>query len=209
MNLIFLGPPGIGKGTIAKMLAKHLKVPHVSSGDIIREEIRLKTKSGIEVNSFVEKGLLIPDDIVIELIKDRLKKDDCKNGIIFDGFPRTIPQAEHLDKAGIKINKVINFTASEKTIIERISGRRICKKCNAIYHITNIPPEVEGICDKCGGELFQRDDDKEEVVKKRLKVYQQQTEPLIDLYNKKEILVDIETEQPIPDIVKDTLAAIE
>jgi len=209
MNLIFLGPPGIGKGTLAKMLAKNLKVPHVSSGDIIREEIRLKTKPGIEVESFVEKGLLIPDDIVIELIRDRLKKDDCKNGIIFDGFPRTIPQAEHLDKAGIKINKVINFTASEKTIIGRISGRRMCKKCNIIYHIINIPPKVEGVCDKCGNELYQRKDDKPEAIKKRLKVYEKQTKPLIDYYKKKGLIVDVDTEKPIPEIFKDTLAAIE
>jgi len=203
MNLIFLGPPGIGKGTIAKMLSEHFKIPHISSGDIIREEIISKTKAGIKAEPFVDKGLLIPDDIVIELTKDRLKGDDCKNGFIFDGFPRTIPQAEHLDKAGIKINKVINFTASGETIIRRLSGRRICKKCGAIFHITNIPPKVEDICDKCGEELFQRSDDKPESIKKRLKVYEKQTKPLIKYYKKKGLIADINTEQPIKEIVND------
>jgi len=203
------GAPGVGKGTIAKMLSKHFKIPHVSSGDIIREEIKLKTSSGIEAEPYVSKGLLVPDDVVIDLIKDRLKEDDCKKGIIFDGFPRTIPQAEHLDEAGIKIHKVINFTASEKTLIGRISGRRICPKCQAIFHVKNIPPKKEGICDKCGSDLYQRDDDKPESVKKRLKVYVKQTKPLIKYYTKKGLITDIDTEKPIPEIFKDTLAAIE
>jgi len=208
MNIILLGPPGIGKGTIAKMLSKQLDIPHVSSGDIIRKEIRLKTKSGIEAEAFVTKGLLIPDNIAIDLIKERLKEDDCKKGLIFDGFPRTIPQAEHLDKTNIKIDKVINFTASEKTIIQRLSGRRICGKCAAIFHIKNIPPKVEGICDKCGGELYQRNDDKPESIKKRLEICKEQIDPLIDFYKKRGILADVDTEKPIPGIFKDTLNAL-
>lgn len=208
MFLVMFGAPGIGKGTISGMLSKHLKVPHISSGDIIRQEIKLKTEPGIKAEPFVEKGLLVPDDLVIDLIKDRVKQDDCKNGLIFDGFPRTIPQAKHLDKTDIKIRKVINFIASQETIIQRISGRRICKKCQAIFHITNIPPKKEGICDNCGSELYQRKDDQPESVKKRLKVYEKQTKPLIEYYTKKGMIANIDTEKPIPDIFKDTLNAI-
>ena len=209
MHLIVFGPPGIGKGTLSSMLSKHFKVPHVSSGDIIREEIRLKTKSGIEAEPYVNKGLLVPDDVVVDLIKDRLKETDCKNGIIFDGFPRTIPQAQHLEEEGIEINKVISYTASKKTIIERVSGRRICPKCHAIYHIKNIPPKKEGICDKCGGKLYQREDDKLKAIKKRLKIYKKHTKPVIEYYRKEGLVVDVNTEKPIPEIFKNTLAAIE
>ncbi|GAG10175.1 unnamed protein product [marine sediment metagenome] len=208
MNLIFFGPPGVGKGTIAKMLSKHFKLPHISSGNLIREEVKLKTKSGIEVEPYVNKGLLIPDAIVIDLIKDRIKEKDCKNGIILDGFPRTIFQAENLSKSDIEIHKVIDFTASEKTLIMRISGRRMCSKCNAIYHIKNIPPKQEGICDKCGGKLYQREDDKPEAIKKRLIVYEKETKPLIEYYKKKNLIADVDTEKPLPEIFKDTLAAI-
>lgn len=209
MNVVLLGSPGVGKGTLAKMLSEHFTIPHISSGDIIREEIRLKTKAGIESEPFVNKGLLVPDNIVIDLIRDRLKEDDCKNGLVFDGFPRTIPQAEYLNEAGIKIKKAIYFTASEKTIIERLSGRRICSKCRSIYHIKNIPSKKEGICDKCGSNLYQREDDKPEAIKKRLKIYENYIKPLIDYYKKKGLIVDINTEKPIPEIFKDTLAAIE
>lgn len=208
MNIILFGSPGVGKGTIANMLSKHFTMPHISSGDLIREEIRLKTKAGIISEPFVNKGLLVPDNIVIDLMKRRLKEDDCKHEILFDGFPRTIPQAGYLNEAGIKIKKAIYFTASEKTIIERLSGRRICKKCNAIYHIKNIPPKKEGICDKCGNKLYQREDDKPEAIKKRLKIYENYIKPLIKNYKKKGLIVDVDTEQPIPDIFKDTLAAI-
>ncbi len=208
MNLILLGPPGIGKGTISKMLSKYFKVPHVSSGDIIREEIKLKTKSGIEAEPFVEKGLLVPGDIVIDLVKDRLREKDCKKGIIFDGFPRTEPQAEHLEEAGIKVKKVILFTASEKTIIKRLSGRRVCSECYSIYHIKNIPPKKKGICDKCGSKLYQRKDDRPEAIKKRLKIYRGYIKPLIAYYKKEGLVAEVDTEKPIPEIFKDSLAAI-
>lgn len=208
MNLILFGSPGVGKGTLAKMLSEHFNLPHVSLGDIIREEIKLKTKAGIISGPFVTKGLLVPDNIVIDLMKKKLKEDDCKSGITFDGFPRTIPQAEYLNKAGIKIKKAIYFTASEKTIIERLSGRRICKKCNAIYHIKNIPPKKQGICDKCRSNLYQRKDDKPASIKKRIQVYEKQTKPLANYYKKKGLIVDVNTEKPIPKIFEDTLAAI-
>lgn len=207
MNLIFLGPPGVGKGTIAKEIVKEKNIPQISTGDLLREAVKEGTTLGKKAKKYMDLGKLVPDDLVIDLLKNRISQDDCKNGFILDGFPRTIPQAEALE-GEVKIDKVLNFKASDETVILRISGRRTCKKCNAIYHIKNIPPKKEGICDKCRGELYQRDDDKEETVRKRLETYKQQTEPLIDFYREKGILVDIETEQPIPEIVKDTLEAI-
>lgn len=209
MNLIFLGPPGVGKGTVAKMIVKEKGIPQISTGDLLRAAVKEGSELGKQAKTYMDSGKLVPDDLVINLLKERISKEDCKNGFILDGFPRTIPQAEALDSSNVQIDKVLNFKASEETIIQRISGRRTCKKCNAIYHVTNIPPKVEGVCDKCGGELFQRDDDKPESVKKRLDVYKQQTAPLINFYKGKNILIDIETEKPIPEIVKDSLAAIE
>lgn len=207
MNLVFLGPPGVGKGTIAKEIAKEKGIPQISTGDLLREAVKQGSELGKKAKTYMDSGKLVPDNLVINLLKNRISKDDCKKGFILDGFPRTVPQAEALAKE-VKINRVLNFKALDKTIIQRLSGRRTCKSCNAIYHLINIPPKVEGICDKCGGELFQRDDDKPKAIKKRLEVYQQQTAPLIDYYNKKGNLADIDTEQPIPLIVKDTLAAI-
>lgn len=208
MNLIFLGPPGVGKGTIAKEIVKEKGIPQISTGDLLREAVKEGSMLGKKAKEFMDAGKLVPDDLVINLLKGRIQKDDCEDGFILDGFPRTIPQAEALE-GEVQIDKVLNFKAKDKTVISRISGRRTCKKCNAIYHVKNIPPKVKGICDKCGGELYQRDDDKEETVKKRLETYKKQTEPLIEYYKEKDILVDIETEQPIPQIVKDTIAAIE
>ncbi len=208
MNLIFLGPPGVGKGTIAKEIVKEKGIPQISTGDLLREAVKQGSELGKKTKAYMDSGKLVPDNLVINLLKNRIAKDDCKKGFILDGFPRTVPQAEALEKE-VKINRVLNFKALDKTIIQRLSGRRTCKSCNAIYHLTNIPPKVEGICDKCGGDLFQRDDDKPKAIKKRLEIYQQQTAPLIDYYNKKGNLADIDTEQPIPSIVKDTLAAIE
>ncbi len=208
MNLIFLGPPGVGKGTIAKEVVKEEGIPQISTGDLLRAAVKEDSELGKKAKEFMDSGKLVPDKLVINLLKERIKADDCKNGFILDGFPRTIPQAEALE-GEVQIDKVLNFKAKDDTVIGRISGRRTCKKCNAIYHIKNIPPKVEGICDKCGGELYQRGDDKEETVKKRLETYKQQTEPLIDFYKAKEILTDIEAEQAIPDIVKDTMAAIQ
>jgi adenylate kinase len=208
MNLIFLGPPGVGKGTVAKHVTKEKSIPQISTGDLLRAAVKQGSELGKQAKEYMDSGKLVPDNLIINLMKERILEDDCKNGFILDGFPRTIPQAEALNNSDVKIDQVLNFKAKEETIIQRLSGRRTCKSCNAIFHITNIPPKTEGICDKCQGELFQRDDDKPEAIKKRLEVYKQQTEPLIEFYKKEEILTDIETEQPIPGIVKDTLAVI-
>ena len=207
MNLIFLGPPGVGKGTIASIISEKKGIPHISTGDILREEVKKQTELGKKAKQCMDSGQLVLNEIVINILNQRISLDDCKNGFILDGFPRTIPQAEALEN--IKIDKVINFTAKKETIIARLSGRRTCKKCRAIFHIQNIPPKVENICDKCSGELFQRDDDKPEAVKKRLEVYKHETAPLIDFYKEKNLLVDIDTEKPIPEITKDVLAALE
>ncbi|MEA2036704.1 MAG: adenylate kinase [Nanoarchaeota archaeon] len=209
MNLIFLGPPGVGKGTIAKYVVKEKVIPQISTGDLLRAAVKEGAELGKQAKEYMDSGKLVPDNLVIDLLTERIQKEDCEKGFILDGFPRTIPQAEALDNSSVKIDKTLNFKADEKTIIERISGRRTCKKCSAIYHVKNIPPKEDGVCDKCSGELFQRDDDKPEAVKKRLEVYQEQTAPLIEFYQKKGILSDIETEKPIPEIVKDTLDAIQ
>ncbi len=209
MNLIFLGPPGVGKGTIAKEIVKEKGIPQISTGDLLRATVKKGSELGKKAKTYMDTGKLVPDDLVIDLLKQRIAQDESKDGFILDGFPRTIPQAEALDKSNVKIDKVLNFKATEKTIIERISGRRTCKKCGAIFHIKNIPPKVEGICDKCGGELYRRDDDKPKTIKKRLKTYKEQTKPLINYYAKKGLLVNIETKKPISEIVKDALAKIE
>jgi adenylate kinase len=187
--VILFGPPGSGKGTQGKMIAEEIGIPHIATGDIMRQAISDGTELGLKVKEFVGKGLLVPDEIVIQIIEERLKKDDTKNGFILDGFPRTIPQAFALDELFQKINiqnyKVIWLDVPDEEIVKRISGRRTCKNCQAVYNIYFNPPKVDGICDVCGGELFIREDDKEEKVKKRLEVFREQTLPLIDYYQKK------------------------
>jgi adenylate kinase len=187
--VILFGPPGSGKGTQGKMIAEEIGIPHIATGDIMRQAISDGTELGLKVKEFVGKGLLVPDEIVIQIIEERLKKDDTKNGFILDGFPRTIPQAVALDELFQKINiqnyKVIWLDVPDEEIVKRISGRRTCKNCQAVYNIYFNPPKVDGICDVCGGELFIREDDKEEKVKKRLEVFREQTFPLIDYYQKK------------------------
>lgn len=187
MRLILLGAPGAGKGTQAEMLMKYYKIPTISTGNIFREHISNKTDLGQQATKYMDAGLLVPDELVIELVKDRITRDDCKNGMIFDGFPRTIPQAEALDKMlndlGISIDYVINVDVPDKHIIERMSGRRVCSKCGASYHIIYKKEKLEGSCDECESILIQRVDDKEETVKNRLKVYHDQTQPLIEYYD--------------------------
>ena len=192
MNFIFLGPPGAGKGTLAVDVATEYGIPQISTGDIFRENIKNETELGKKVKAITASGGLVSDDIVVALVEDRIKKDDCKNGFILDGFPRTIPQAEAFEKICPDV-KVINFEADNELIIARLSNRRVCKSCGANYNAKFRPPKVEGKCDKCGGELYTRDDDKLEAITHRLEVYREQTEPLIGFYKKLGKITDIES----------------
>ena len=211
MNIVLLGSPGVGKGTYAKKILGIYGIPQISTGDMFREAIKNKTEIGLKAKEYIDKGELVPDDVTIGIVEERLKQDDCKNGFMLDGFPRTIVQADALSGI-IAIDKVLNFTASDEVIIDRLSGRRVCKNCGAIFHIRNIVPKVEGVCDNCGGELYQRDDDKPESVKKRLDVYKKQTAPLIDYYKEKNLLADIDANKPIEqvdEIISDVRKALE
>lgn len=196
MKIIMLGAPGAGKGTQAKQIADKYKIPHISTGDIFRANIKNGTELGKKAKSYMDQGLLVPDELVVDLVVDRVKQDDCANGYVLDGFPRTIPQAEALDNAlsaiGEKIDYAINVEVPDENIVRRMSGRRACVGCGATYHLVHIPPKTEGICDKCGEELILRDDDKPETVQKRLNVYHDQTAPLIDYYTKKDVLVEVD-----------------
>lgn len=183
MNLIFLGAPGAGKGTHAEILAKEVGIPQISTGNIIRDALKSGTEMGLKAKSYIEAGNLVPDEVVIGIIRERLTKDDCAKGFILDGFPRTIPQAEALDKM-VKIDRVINLDVPESLILRRLSGRRVCSNCGASYNVDTRPSQKEGICDVCGGTLIQRKDDKPETVQERLRVYHEQTEPLVGYYEK-------------------------
>jgi adenylate kinase len=206
-KIVFLGPPYAGKGTIASKVSIKFEIPHISTGELFREAITNKTPVGLEAKKFIDKGMLVPDEVTIKLVQERLSSPDCKKGYIFDGFPRTIPQADALD-AVEKVNTVILFEAPDSVLAQRVTGRLSCRKCGAIFHKTNLPPKKTGICDKCGGELYTRDDDKPDAVKKRLAVYKEQTEPLIDYYEKKGILKHINANRNVDEILKDTINAI-
>jgi adenylate kinase len=201
MNIVVLGQPGIGKGIYTGILVKKYKKPHISTGDMFREEIKKNTDIGKKVMSFVNGGRLVPDEITNTMILRRLNKEDCKNGFFLDGYPRTVPQAEMLEKFMI-VDRVLNFVASEKVIIERLSGRRICKNCGATFHIKNMPPKIEGVCDNCSGKLYQREDDKPETIKVRIKEYLKKTKPLIDFYMERGILANIDVNPPIEEVDK-------
>ena len=190
-NFVFLGPPGAGKGSLAVKVAEDYKIPHISTGDIFRANIKNQTPLGIKVKAIIDSGSLVSDELTFELVKDRLAQDDCKNGYILDGFPRTIPQAEMLDGLVADL-KVVNFQISDDIVIGRLSTRRVCKACGANYNIKTLPPKVEGVCDKCGGELYQRDDDKQESILHRMDVYREQTEPLINYYKNKGKITDLD-----------------
>lgn len=199
MKIIMLGAPGAGKGTQAKKIAEKYQIPHISTGDIFRANIKGGTELGMKAKTFMDQGMLVPDEITIGMLMDRIGQEDCINGYVLDGFPRTIPQAESLTKAlaerGEKVDYAINVDVPDENIINRMSGRRACLGCGATYHITFNPPVKEGICDTCGQELVLRDDDKPETVKKRLDVYHQQTQPLIDYYKNAEVLAEVDGTQ--------------
>ena len=201
MKIIMLGAPGAGKGTQAKKIAEKYQIPHISTGDIFRANIKGGTELGMKAKTFMDQGMLVPDEITIGMLMDRIGQEDCINGYVLDGFPRTIPQAESLTKAlaerGEKVDYAINVDVPDENIINRMGGRRACLACGATYHITFNPPVKEGICDTCGQELVLRDDDKPETVKKRLDVYHQQTQPLIDYYKNAEILAEVDGTQPM------------
>ena len=204
MKIIMLGAPGAGKGTQAKMIADKYMVPHISTGDIFRLNIKNGTELGMEAKKYMDQGQLVPDELTVKILLDRVAKDDCKNGYVLDGFPRTIPQAEVLDEAlsklGDKIDYAIDVDVPDENIINRMSGRRACVNCGATYHMVHVPPKKEGICDTCGSELILRDDDKPETVKNRLKVYHDQTQPLIDFYTEKGILKSVDGTQDMNDV---------
>ena len=201
MKIIMLGAPGAGKGTQAKKIAEKYQIPHISTGDIFRANIKGGTELGMKAKTFMDQGMLVPDEITIGMLMDRIGQEDCINGYVLDGFPRTIPQAESLTKAlaerGEKVDYAINVDVPDENIINRMSGRRACLGCGATYHIKFNPPVKEGVCDTCGQELVLRDDDKPETVKKRLDVYHQQTQPLIDYYKKAEVLAEVDGTQPM------------
>ncbi len=206
MKVIMLGAPGAGKGTQAKQIADKYHIPHISTGDIFRANIKNGTELGKKAKTYMDQGLLVPDELVVELVADRIQQDDCKNGFVLDGFPRTIPQAEALDAALENINEKMDYAIDvdvpDENIINRMSGRRACLNCGATYHLVSIPTKVEGICDRCGNPVVLRDDDKPETVKKRLEVYHEQTQPLIDYYKKQDILRTVNGVQPMEEVFK-------
>ena len=204
MKIIMLGAPGAGKGTQAKMIADKYGVPHISTGDIFRANIKNGTELGMEAKKYMDQGLLVPDELTVRILLDRVAQDDCKNGYVLDGFPLTIPQAEVLDseltKLGDHIDYAINVDVPDENIVKRMSGRRACLTCGATYHIEHVPPKKEGICDVCGSELVLRDDDKPKTVKNRLNVYHEQTQPLIDFYTEKGVLKTVDGTVPMEEV---------
>lgn len=212
MKIIMLGAPGAGKGTQAKMIADKFGIPHISTGDIFRANIKNGTELGKKAKEFMDKGQLVPDELTVEILLDRVAADDCKNGYVLDGFPRTIPQADVLDKEltklGDKVDFAINVDVPDENIVRRMSGRRACLKCGATYHIEHIPPKKEGICDTCGSELVQRDDDKPETVQNRLKVYHEQTQPLIEYYDGKNILKTVDGTKDMQEVFNNIVSIL-
>lgn len=202
MNLIFLGAPGAGKGTQAEIVCDKLNIPSISTGNILREAVKNSTEAGLAAKKFMDSGNLVPDEIVIAILKDRIIQDDCKDGFILDGFPRTVPQAQALEDMGVLIDKVIDIEVADEVILGRLSGRRVCEVCGASYHIEHKKPAKENVCDKCNGALVQRKDDQIETIKDRLKVFHEQTEPLKDFYESKGKLDVIEGIGSVEDISK-------
>ena len=209
MKLILLGAPGAGKGTQADILCKELDIPTISTGNILRAAIKNGTPTGMKAKAYMDEGKLVPDEVIIGIITERVAEEDCTNGYILDGVPRTIAQAEALEKAGIVFDDVVSIEISDEVIMERMSGRRVCEACGASYHLVAVPPKQEGICDKCGGKLMHRDDDKPETVKNRLKVYSDQTQPLIDYYRSQNKVVDIKANGTKEEIFADIKKVLE
>ncbi len=213
MKIIMLGAPGAGKGTQAKLISEKFGIPHISTGDIFRANIKEGTELGKEAKEYMDKGQLVPDELTVRILLDRVEKDDCRNGYVLDGFPRTIPQAQVLDnevaKLGEKIDFAIDVEVPDENIIRRMGGRRACPKCGATYHVEHIPPKKEGICDACGENLVLRDDDKPETVKNRLEVYHKQTQPLIDHYSKQNILRTVDGTADMQDVFDSIVRLLE
>jgi len=212
LRAVLLGPPGAGKGTQAVRLVEKYEIPHISTGDIFRKNIKEGTELGKKAQEYMNAGALVPDELVVDLVKDRLQQDDCKNGFLLDGFPRTIFQAEKLDEflseSNQKMDIVINLKVEKEALIKRLTGRRVCKDCGASYHIVNIPPKKEGVCDICGGELIQRKDDNIETVENRINVYEEQTAPLIGYYKEAGSLVDFDGEASLDEVFDAIVQAI-
>ena len=208
MKLILLGAPGAGKGTQAEIISRKLNIPTISTGNILREAIKNGTEIGLKAKSFMDNGKLVPDDVIIGIVKERVSRDDCKNGFILDGVPRTIPQAEALEQQGVHFDRVVSIEIEDSVIEARMTGRRVCGMCGASFHVTANPPKVEGVCDLCGKELIVRKDDTPETVRSRLRVYHEQTEPLKDFYGKLGVLKLVEGNQPIEAATRDILAAL-
>lgn len=213
MRIILLGPPGAGKGTQAANIVEAYKIPHISTGDIFRKNLKENTPLGLKAKEFMDKGLLVPDELVVDLVKDRLLEKDCEEGFMLDGFPRTVFQAEALEKElgsmKIELDAVLNIEVDQDLLLQRITGRRICKSCGATYHVSFNPAKKEGVCDLCDGELYQRADDVEETVSKRLQVYNEQTQPLIEYYKGRGLLVDINGQQDIDRVFEDIKKALQ
>ena len=208
MKLILLGAPGAGKGTQAERLSKELNIPTISTGNILRAAIKNGTPTGLKAKSFMDAGQLVPDEVIIGIITERLAEDDCANGYILDGIPRTIAQAEAIESAGIHFDAVVSIEISDETIMERMSGRRVCENCGASYHLVAVPPKRPGVCDSCGGKLVQRKDDAPETVKSRLAVYHKETEPLKDFYQKRGLLKPVENQPTVDGTLQAILRAL-
>jgi adenylate kinase len=212
VKMIFLGPPGSGKGTQAKMISEQLAIPQISTGDMLRAAVKEGTPMGLKAKALMDKGALVPDDVVVGIVRERLAKEDCGRGFILDGFPRTVAQADALQDTlqdlGKSLDRVISLEVDGEAVVERIAGRRTCRECGKMYHVKFDPPRTEGRCDACGGELFLRDDDREETIRKRLEVYQAQTAPLIDYYRSKGLLAEVDGMQGIGEVQKHILSAL-
>ena len=208
MKLILLGAPGAGKGTQAEILSKELNIPTISTGNILRAAIKEGTPTGLKAKSYMDAGQLVPDAVIIGIITERVAREDCKNGYILDGVPRTIAQAEAMEQAGITFDDVISIEISDEAIMERMSGRRVCEHCGASYHLVAVPPQVAGVCDKCGGKLIQRHDDEPETVKARLEVYHRETEPLKDFYAQRGLLKPVENQPTVEETSQAILRAL-